>query len=143
MMHAGRVMDKEGKVIKEFPGGEPHFENFIKLLRSRKPEDVVADVLDGHLSTNICHAGNISYRLGRKASADEARKQIGDLPVFQEMFDRYLKHLAAHEVDPGESILGPWLQCDPQNECFRDNAPANELVRGFYRKPFDVPEVKV
>jgi predicted dehydrogenase len=143
MMHAGRVMDKEGKVIKQFPGGEPHFENFIKLLRSRKPEDVVADVLDGHLSTNICHAGNISYRLGRKASADEARKQIGDLPVFQEMFDRYLKHLAAHEVDPGESILGPWLQCDPQNECFRDNAPANELVKGFYRKPFDVPEVKV
>ena len=33
-------------------------------------------------------------------------------------------------------------QSDEANERFKDNAKANELVRGFYRKPFDVPEVK-
>ena len=80
--------------------------------------------------------------LGRKATPAEVRKQIGDLPAFQEMFDRYLAHLKAHEIDPGESLLGPWLECDRENECFKDNAEANKLVKGSYREPFVVPEVK-
>ena len=46
-----------------------------------------------------------------------------------------------HDIDPGESILGPWIECDPAGECVKDNPRANELVRGFYRKPFEVPEV--
>jgi predicted dehydrogenase len=143
MMHAGVVMDNDGKQIKKFTGGERHFENFIEAMRSGKREDLHADVLEGHISTNICHTGNVSYRLGHKASAAEMRAQIGDLPLFQETFDRYLAHLKAHEVEPGDSLLGPWLEWDTESERFKDNAKANELVRGFYRKPFDVPEVKV
>ena len=101
-------------------------------------------MLEGHLSTNICHAGNISYRLGQRASAaDDPRTRSATCPLFQEMFDRYLEHLKAHDVDPGESTLGPWLECDTANECVKDNPQANELVKGFYRKPFEVPEVKV
>jgi hypothetical protein len=142
MLHAGTVMDNQGKKIMQFTGKEDHFGNFIRALRSGKREDLAADVLEGHLSTNVCHAGNISYRLGRKASPAEVRAQIGNLPVFQEMFDRYAEHLKAHEVDPGESFLGPWLECDRENECFKDNAEANKLVKGFYREPFVVPEVK-
>ena len=143
MMHAGQVKDNAGKVIKQFTGGESHFENFVAALRSGKREDLHADVLEGHLSTAITHAGNISYRLGKAATPEEHRKQIGDLSVFQEMFDRYLEHLKAHEVDPGTSILGPWLTCDPANECFKDNVAANDLVKGFYRAPFTVPEIKI
>ena len=143
MMHAGRVFDNEGKEIKRFAGKEEHFENFVRALRSGKREDLNADVLEGHLSTNICHAGNISYRLGQRASLAEVRNQIGNLAPFQEMVDRYQEHLKAHEIDPGETILGPWLQCDPQNECFKDHAEANKLVKGFYREPFTVPEIKI
>jgi predicted dehydrogenase len=141
MMHAGVVRDNQGKEIKRFGGKEDPFDNFIRALRSGKREDLNAEVLEGHLSTNICHAGNISYRLGQRASAADVRAQIGDLPVFQEMADRYLEHLKAHDIDPGESILGPWLECDADHECFKDNARANELVKGIYRKPFEVPEV--
>jgi len=141
MMHAGVVRDNRDKEIRKFSGGEDHFGNFIRALRSGKREDLNAEILEGHLSTNICHAGNISYRLGRRASAVEVRAQIGDLPPFAEMFDRYLGHLKAHAIDPSESILGPWLECDPARECVKDNPRANEFVRGFYRKPFEVPEV--
>ena len=63
----------------------------------------------------------------------EVRQQIGNLPQFQEMFDRYLAHLKAHDVPPGESTLGPWLECDAQHECFKNNAEANKLARGSYR----------
>ena len=141
MMHAGLVCDNQGKELKRFSGKEDPFGNFIGALRSGKREDLNAEVLEGHLSTNICHAGNISYRLGQRASAADVRAQIGDLPVFQEMVDRYLEHIKAHDIDPGESILGPWLECDTDQECFKDNVRANELVKGFYRKPFEVPQV--
>lgn len=143
MMHAGIVRDNQGNEIKKFSGGEDHFANFIRALRSGKREDLNAEILEGHVSTAICHAGNISYRLGRPAAAAEVRAQIGNLPPFAEMFDRYLEHLEAHAIDPGESILGPWLECDPAHERIEDNPRANELVKGFYRKPFEVPEVTV
>lgn len=141
MLHAGRIFDNQGKEIKRFTGKEDHFGNFIRALRSGRRDDLNAEVLEGHLSTAICHAGNISYRLGQKAAPDTIRAQIGDLPAFQEMFDRYLAHLKAHEIAPSESLLGPWLQCDAPHECFQANAAANQLVKGFYRAPFTVPEV--
>jgi len=143
MMHAGRVYDKQGKEIKRFAGKEDHFGNFIRALRTGRRDDLNAEVLEGHVSTAVCHAGNISYRLGQKASADAVRSQIGNLPAFQEMFDRYLAHLKSHAIAPGESILGPWLACDPAHECFKHNPAANQLVKGSYREPFAVPEVTV
>jgi len=143
MLHAGSVFDNQGRKIRQFSGQEDHFGNFIRALRSGRRQDLHADVLEGHLSPNICHAGNISYRLGRKASADEIRRQIGNLPPMQEMFDRYLEHLKAHQIDPGESIVGPWLECDAAGECIKDNPQANEIVKGFYRPPFTVPEIAV
>jgi mannose-6-phosphate isomerase-like protein (cupin superfamily) len=135
------IWDNHNKKVKHFTGAEDHFANFIEALRSGKRADLHAEILEGHLSTNICHAGNISHRLGKKSPAAEIRKQIGDLPVFQEMFDGYLKHLKAHKVDSDESILGPWLECDRDRECFKNNVEANKLVRGSYREPFIVPEV--
>ena len=143
MLRGGTVMDNQGKLIKQFPGGGNHFVNFIGAVRSGKREDLHADILEGHLSTNICHVGNISQRLGKKAAPEAARKQIGDLPLFQKMFDDYLAHLKAHEIDPGESVLGPWLECDRERECFKDHAEANALAKGSYREPFVVPAVEI
>lgn len=143
MMHAGIVFDNDGREIRRFTGAERHYQNFIEALRSGRREDLHADVLEGHISTCICHAGNISHRLGRRASAAEMRGQIGNLPQFQEMLDRYLAHLRAHGVDPYESTLGPWLEWDAARERFKNNARANKLVRGFYRRPFSVPAVRV
>jgi hypothetical protein len=102
-------------------------------------------VLEGHLSTAVCHTGNISYRLGKKASAKEMRAQVRDVPLFGQMLDRLLEHLAAHEIDvnAGTVTLGPWLQIDRQSERFKDSEPANRLARGFYREPYIVPDLSV
>jgi hypothetical protein len=134
------AFDNAGKKLNSFPETEDHFANFIKALRSGKREDLNADILEGHISTSICHAGNISYRLGKPASVAEMQAAVKDTPLMSAMLDRYLAHLKAHDVAPGTSILGPWLQCDPERERFKDNDAANELVRGFYRKPFVAPE---
>jgi predicted dehydrogenase len=141
MMHAGLVFDNSGKEIKRFTGGEDHIENFIHAVRNHRREDLRADVLEGHLSTRICHVGNIAYRLGRKASPEEIRKQAGDRPEYKEFLGRYFKHLDANNIDPRETTLGPWLETDSANECFKDNPEANKLVKGFYREPYIVPEI--
>lgn len=133
--------DDKGKAIKSFGPSENHFANFIRALRSGKREDLNADILEGHISTSICHAGNISYRLGAVAPLDQQRKHVGELACWREMSERYVAYLGDIGVDPNTSTLGPWLQCDAENECIKDNPRANELVKGFYRKPFEVPEI--
>ena len=42
-----------------------HFTNFIDCVRSRKWQDLNADILEGHLSTSLCHLGNIACRVKR------------------------------------------------------------------------------
>jgi len=134
--------DKQNKKVATPRGpGEDHFANFVKALRSGKQEDLAADILVGHLSTRICHAGNISYRVGAAAPVAEARKRIQGVAVFEEMYDRFLEHLKAHEVNPDTAILGEWLECDTAHECIKDHAKANELVRGSYREPYVVPDL--
>src|SRR3989304_3881893 len=83
--------DKEGKEVKSFSGGGDHFVNFIEAVRSGRREDLNAEILGGHRSTAVCHVGNISYRLGKTASKAEMRKQLRDVPIFGEMFDRFLE----------------------------------------------------
>ena len=142
-LYRGIAWDKQGKEVKKFSGGGDHFVNFIEAVRSGKREDLNAEVLEGHRSTAVCHAGNISYRLGKTASKAQMRKQIRDVPIFGEMFDRFLKHLAANEIDADAKTvtLGPWLKIDRQNERFKSNKRANRLVRGFYREPYIIPDL--
>ena len=142
-LYRGIAWDKEGKQIKSFSGGGNHFVNFIEAVRSGRRQDLNADVLEGHLSTAVCHTGNISYRLGEKASVKQMHDQVRDVPLFGDMLDRLLKHIAAHEIDVDADIvtLGPWLQIDRQNESFMGSEPANHLVRGFYRDPYVVPDL--
>jgi predicted dehydrogenase len=42
-----------------------HFQNFIDCVKSRKWQDLNADILEGHLSSSLCHLGNITCRLKR------------------------------------------------------------------------------
>jgi predicted dehydrogenase len=50
--------------------GLAHFQNFIDCVRSRRTADVKAPIEEGHLSTALCHLGNISYRVGRSLTFD-------------------------------------------------------------------------
>jgi hypothetical protein len=144
-LYRGIAWDNEGKQIKSFSGGGDHFVNFIEAVRSGRREDLNAEVLEGHLSTAVCHTGNISYRLGEKASAKEMRARVRDVPPFSDMLERLLEHLAAHEIDADDRTvtLGPWLQIDRENECFKYSEQANRLARGFYREPYIVPDLSV
>jgi predicted dehydrogenase len=140
-IYRGIAWDKDGKQVKSFSGGGDHFANFIEAVRSGRCEDLNAEVLEGHISTAVCHTGNISYRLGTIASKRQMRESVQDIPILNDMFDRFLDHLMAHEIDAGAATLGPWLEIDRQNERFKDNKRANRLVHGSYRSPYIVPDL--
>ena len=133
--------DGKGKEVKAFSGTSEHFVNFIKAVRSGKREDLNAEIEQGHVSTATCHTANVSYRVGETAPLKRQREQVGDIPALREMHDRFLVHLKHHRIDPNAATLGPWLEIDRKSERFKDHDRANELVRGYYRKPFVVPDL--
>ncbi len=137
------LFDPAGKSVKTFKGtSENHFANFIKAVRSRKREELNADILEGHLSSSLCHVGNISHRLGRPASVQAiAHKLSGLHPDASKTFNRMTSHLKQNGVDLTKTrlALGPLLRMDSTNETFVNSAQANALVSRTYRKPFVVP----
>ncbi len=137
--------DKAGKELKSWKGSDDHFENFIKAVRSRKREDLNAEVLEGHLSAAVCHTGNISYRLGEKKSVEEIKQAISADTGAAETLDRMVQHLTANGVDLGSTplTLGPALQFDPKTEKAIGNEAAGKLLTREYRAPFVVPEIQV
>jgi predicted dehydrogenase len=137
-----RVFDTDGKQTKDFKGGGSHFANFLGAVRSRKVEDLNADILDGHISAALVHTGNISYRLGKQASPEKIREQIKGSPDAIECLGRMHEHLNANQVDLAktEATLGIFLKIDPPAERFVGNRQANRLLTREYRHPFVVPE---
>ncbi|MCG3162634.1 MAG: Inositol 2-dehydrogenase/D-chiro-inositol 3-dehydrogenase [Acidobacteria bacterium] len=51
-------------------GDEPHLANFVDAVRSRKRQSLKAEILEGHLSTSLCHLANIAYRANRQVVFD-------------------------------------------------------------------------
>jgi hypothetical protein len=135
-------VDKDGAEIKKFSGSSSHFANFIDAVRSRKPSDLNADILEGHLSSALCHTGNISYRLGKTHSPEEIREAVKANNDLAEALGRMEQHLAANNVELKKTpaTLGALLKMDPQTERFIGNRKANKLLTRDYRKPFVVPD---
>jgi predicted dehydrogenase len=139
---SAQIFDKDGKPLKEFKGASSHFANFIEAVRSRNPSDVHANILDGHVSSALCHTGNISYRLGKTHSPEEIREAVKASPDLAEALGRMEQHLTANNVDlhRAPATLGAVLKMDAKSERFIDNREANQLLTREYRHPFVVPE---
>lgn len=133
--------DKDQKELRRWKGAKDHYANFLQAVRSRKVSDLKADILEGHLSSALCHTGNISYLLGALASPDEIREKIRGNRDAVATFDRMAEHLAANGVDLNDpkATLGPVLKMDPKTERFLGDSKANELLTREYREPFVVP----
>lgn len=144
-----QVTDAEGK---KMDSPEPLemddiFENFIKAVKSRKPEDQYAESEETHISSALCHTGNISHRLGERLGDGEIRERIQGDQVLTERYASMAEHLGKNgvEVDGKVVTLGPMLKFNPDTERAEGNGdldgPANALCTREYREPYVVPEV--
>lgn len=145
------IYDKDGKEIEHFKeeggkggdGTQKHFDNFLKAVESRKWQDLYADIEQGHLSSALCHTGNISYRVGKQADPDAIQAAMKDNAMFAEAYERMKEHLAINNVDitKDKLTLGMPLTMDPKTEKFTGASEvANPFLTRKYRAPYIVPD---
>ena len=145
-LDGGWVYDNDGKRVKQYvgDGGGSHHQNFIDAVRSRKADDLNAEVAKGHLSAGLCHLGNISHRIGVPAKGPKIKEAFSGIPLLADSTERFHESLLMNSADMLKTprILGPWLTFDNASEKFTGEkaAEANELLTYKYRAGFEIPE---
>ncbi|MCO6454403.1 MAG: Gfo/Idh/MocA family oxidoreductase [Pirellulaceae bacterium] len=145
--YSGVVFDRDGRKVQEIsqPGNDAnHFANFLKAVRSRKVADLTGDIEEGHVSSALCHLGNISYLLGQQMSLAEALPRLREFHSTDnnvETLERTIQHLKDNKVSLDEAKLGMGLalRVDTATETIVGNDAANAMLTREYRKPFVVP----
>lgn len=139
------AVDKNGAVIREFKGVDRHMQNFVDVVRSRKTTDLYGPIQEGHVSSALCHLGNISHRLGAATPDGELHEKIKGSTALSEAHGRMVEHLHANNCNLGQTplTLGVPLLVDPSGERFKgpDAARANAMLTREYRAPFTVPTI--
>lgn len=142
---SGAAFDLDGNIIRKFSGGSDqlHFDNFVEAVRARNPEALHADIEEGHLSSALCHLGNISYRMGERLNPKQCQERLQG-KASTETYDRFVAHLRDNDVDLEKTPVqfGLLLALDGEKEVFvGDHArDANtRLTRESYRKDFVLP----
>ncbi len=137
------AVDRQGREVKRWKGARSHYLDFCEVVRSRRQQDLAADIEEGHLSSALCHLGMIAQRLGVAASPAEVTRTAAGNPRAAEATARLLQHLLQNEVDLERTplTLGPWLAFDPVQQRFPESPAANLLLRAKARAPFALPEL--
>jgi predicted dehydrogenase len=83
--------DSPGKPFESEPAASAgsagsHIQNFLDCLKSRERPN--ADIEIGHLSTRLCHLGNIAWRVGRKLTFDAATESFPGVPEANQLLSR-------------------------------------------------------
>jgi predicted dehydrogenase len=137
--------DRQGKLLKRFEGRDRHMQNFVDVVRSRKTAQLTGPIEEAHISSSLCHLGNISHQMGRITPPGELHEKIKANAQMAEACDRMTEHIAANKVDLKTTplVLGVPLEIDPKSEQFKGEfaAAANPRLTRNYRKGFEVPAV--
>jgi hypothetical protein len=136
----GVAYSNDGEIVKRFGAGGDHFGNFVAAVRSRKSTDLNADILEGHLSSALCHLGNVSHRLGKPTEFTRNGAPLASKEGAK-AFESMKEHLEANKIklDGLQYSLGRKLTIDPTKETFIGDKEADAMLTREYRKGFEVP----
>lgn len=145
----GTVYDKDGKAVRQIQGDvggdggrQNHRANFLEAVRSRKTSDLNASVPEGHLSSSLCHLGNISHQLGETMPLPQAIERIQSDKLLGEAGQRMVDHLKANNISGADVQidLGATPVFDSKLQTFPKSPEASALLKRVYRKPYVLPE---
>ena len=128
--HSAKAYDASGAVIKSYGkevsqvdmsgGASSHHANWIECIRAGSNSNIHAPLHECHISTNLVHAANISYRLGAKKNSGEITDASKSSSGLSEAYNRMKDHLGVNgiKVDQSSLTLGTPLSQDPKTELF-------------------------
>lgn len=137
--NSGVAFNLKGEVVQRFNKGGDHYANFLSAVRNNSSAELNADILEGHLSSALCHIGNVSYRLGTPQKFSDETKAFGDDKEAYETVAKMKEHLKDNHValDGLTYKLGRKLTLT--GETFGNDAEANAMLTRSYRQGFEVP----
>jgi len=130
----------DGEIVRRFNGARNHYTNFVEAVRNRRREHQNGEILEGHLSSALCHMGNISYRLGRPAPLDPRTNALNGDAEANDTLARMEEHLGDNRINLRDTnvMVGRRLTMNPSTERFSDDE-ANTMLTREYRAGFVVP----
>jgi predicted dehydrogenase len=142
----GTAYDAAGKKLHTFKGdgGKTHAANFIAAVRSRKQDELKAEIEAIHNSSAWCHLANTSFRLGQKYVREQAEAAVKDFQPWNDVIGDFHEHLVKNELDAStlDIKMGPMLELDVAKETFIGETATPEalaLLTREYREGFAVP----
>ena len=135
------AFDNDNRQLRRWNGSGDHYGNWVSAIRSGRREDLKGEILEGHLSSALCHLANVSYRMGRATPFDRRNGVLGDNREANETMTRMVAHLTARNVPLDKVMLqvGHRLNLNVRAETFGDDRAANAYLTREYRKGFVVP----
>jgi len=93
----GRIQVVLGRKQQPAPAPEPlpdidHYANFIEAVRTRDRTLLSAEIHETHISTALCHLGNIAWRLGRELRFDPDAGRFVNDPAADQLLTRSYRH---------------------------------------------------
>lgn len=145
---SAEAFDASGTSIQKWEGGGDamHYQNFVDAVIANDPTKLNAPVVQGHISSALCHTGGVSHQIGKPGTVAEVRQTAACHPVFADAVERMITHLAANGVDLESSpqlVIGADLKMDPATEQFTNSAAANELLKRTGKAPFEIPQLEL
>jgi hypothetical protein len=136
---AATLTDSEGNTISRFEGKqENHYRNFIDAIINNDPGEIVGDIYEAHVSSGLCHLGNISQRLGSLACDEEIMKKLHDIKAplaTKQQLKRLRNNLSANGINENFT-LGVELKIEAKNGAILDNKDAFDMMTKQYREGF-------
>ncbi len=142
-----KAFDNDGNEVNSWSGDGNHFSNFLEAVGANDQSLLNAPIIEGHLSSALCHTGGVSHQLGKPASLDDIHSAIsGAGDFFKDSLQRMVEHLKANEIDVAagtQLTLGADLQFDVAAELVTNHEHANQMMSREYRANYEVPNVQL
>ena len=145
---SGKAVDKNGKEIRKFKGGDInalHKANFLEAVRTRDNSTLNAEIETGHHSTGWCNLANVGFRAGQEFDAETAQSINPESETWELLLGEMKSNLAKFDVKPSDTEIrmSPILTHNPETEKFEGEhaLAANRFLKRDYREKYAVPEV--
>lgn len=137
------AFDNDGNQLEAWDRGGNHYANFLEAVESQDSSGLNAPIIEGHLSSALCHTGGVSHQVGQTATVAEIMDSVTN-DQFADSIDRMVQHLEANKIDLSKNplTLGQDLKFDLDTEEVINNSAAAALLKRVGREGFEVPEIQ-